>query len=58
MEPEKLRLPREAIELYHDFIRGEISRHAFIDGIQRLAIGALAAASGIATLSRSRCASL
>lgn len=50
MEPEKPRLPTEAIELYNDFVHGEISRRAFIDGIQRLAIGGLAAAAVIEAL--------
>jgi carboxymethylenebutenolidase len=50
MEPEKLKLPSQAIELYNDFIHGEISRRAFIDGIQRLAIGGLAAATVIDAL--------
>src|SRR6202789_617299 len=42
MEP---KLPSEAIELYNDFIHGEISRRAFLEGVQRLAIGGLAAAT-------------
>src|SRR6202789_1074379 len=42
MEP---KLPSEAIELYNDFIHGEISRRAFMDAVQRLAIGGLAAAT-------------
>jgi carboxymethylenebutenolidase len=37
MEPTKPKLPREAIELYNDFIHGEISRRDFMDGIQRVA---------------------
>jgi len=32
MEPIKPKLPREAIELYNNFIRGEISRRAFMEG--------------------------
>jgi len=39
MEPTQSKLPREAIELYNDFIHGEISRRAFIEGVQRLAGG-------------------
>jgi hypothetical protein len=31
-EPIKPTLPREAIELYNDFIHGEVGRRAFIDG--------------------------
>src|ERR1700745_3932027 len=44
MEPTKPKLPREAIELYNNFIHGEISRRAFMEGIQRLAGGLGAAA--------------
>jgi len=46
MESTKPKLPREAIELYNDFIHGEISRRAFIEGVQQLA-GGLAAATVI-----------
>ena len=49
METTKSKLPREAIELYNDFIHGEISRRAFIDGVQRLA-GGFAAATVINAL--------
>src|SRR6201997_1846280 len=49
MEPTKPKLPRDAIELYNDFIHGEISRRAFMEGIQRLA-GGLAAATVINAL--------
>src|SRR5215475_15995121 len=49
MEPTKPKLPREAIELYNDFIHGEISRRAFMDGVQRLA-GGVAAATVISAL--------
>src|ERR1700742_1002202 len=49
MEPTKPKLPREAIDLYNDFIHGEISRRAFLDGIQKLA-GGLAAATVISAL--------
>ena len=49
MEPTKPKLPSEAIELYNDFIHGEISRRAFMDGVQRLA-GGLAAATVINAL--------
>src|SRR6201997_141036 len=49
MEPTKPKLPREAIELYNDFIHGEISRRAFMEGVQRLA-GGLAAATVIDAL--------
>jgi carboxymethylenebutenolidase len=49
MEPTKSKLPPEAIELYNDFIHGEISRRAFMDGVQRLA-GGMAAATVISAL--------
>jgi carboxymethylenebutenolidase len=48
-DPTKPKLPREAIQLYNDFIHGEISRRAFIEGVQRLA-GGLAAAAVINAL--------
>src|SRR5580692_11110769 len=43
MEPVKPQLPRGAVELYNLFIHGEISRRDFMDGLQRLAVGGLAA---------------
>src|SRR5436305_1064542 len=49
MEPTKPKLPSGAIELYNDFIHGEISRRAFMDGVQRVA-GGLAAATVINAL--------
>ena len=50
MEPPKPKLPSEAIELYNLFIHGVISRRAFMDGIQRTALGGLAAAAVIEAL--------
>src|SRR5579862_1929747 len=50
MEPTKPKLPSEAIELYNLFIHGEISRRDFIDGIQKFAVGGLAAATIIEML--------
>lgn len=44
MEPVKPKLPSEAVALYNLFIHGEISRRAFMDGVQKLAIGGLTAA--------------
>ncbi len=44
MDPNKPKLPTEAIELYNDFIHGEISRRAFIDGLQKV-VGGLAVAT-------------
>jgi len=50
MDPTKPKLPFEAIELYNQFIHGEISRRAFIDGISRFAVGGLAASAIISAL--------
>jgi len=50
MEPTKPKLPFEAIELYNQFIHGEISRRAFMDGISRFAVGGLAASTIIDAL--------
>ena len=49
MEPTKPKLPNGTIELYNDFIHGEITRRTFFDGIKRLA-GGLAAATVIESL--------
>jgi carboxymethylenebutenolidase len=49
MEPKGTKLPSEAIELYNEFIHGDITRRAFMEGVQRLA-GGLAAASVINAL--------
>src|SRR3984885_3989498 len=45
MEPTKSKLPSEAIQLYNEFIHGEITRRSFMDGLQRLAVGGLAGAA-------------
>src|SRR6202162_1814889 len=50
MEPTKPKLPSEAIELYNLFIHGVISRRAFMDGVQRFAIGGLTATTIIEAL--------
>jgi carboxymethylenebutenolidase len=50
MEPTKPQLPSEAIELYNLFIHGVISRRAFMDGVQRFAVGGLAVATIIEAL--------
>src|SRR5215472_17043047 len=49
MERGQTNLPGEAIELYNDFIHGEITRRAFIEGVQRL-VGGLTAAAVIQAL--------
>jgi carboxymethylenebutenolidase len=45
MHVERPKLPEGAIELYNQYIHGEISRRAFLDGAQRLAVGTLTAAA-------------
>src|SRR6202158_1470217 len=50
MEPMKPKLPSEAIQLYNLFIHGEITRRAFMDGVQRFAIGGLTAATIVEAL--------
>jgi carboxymethylenebutenolidase len=45
MEPKQPKLPSEAVELYNLFIHGVISRRAFLDGVQKFAVGGLAAAT-------------
>src|SRR5277367_5602858 len=44
MEPTRPKLPLEAVQLYNLFIHGEITRRAFMDGVQKFAIGGLTAA--------------
>src|SRR5689334_21853474 len=50
MEPTKPQVPSEAIELYNLFIHGVISRRAFMEGVQKFAVGGLAAATLIEAL--------
>src|SRR5580692_8623354 len=50
MEATRPKLPSEAIELYNLFIHGAISRRAFVEGVQRFAIGGLAATAIIEAL--------
>ena len=50
MEPTKPKLPSEAVQLYNLFIHGELSRRAFMEGVQRLAVGGLAAGAMIEAL--------
>ena len=42
MDQNKPKLPPEAVELYNQFIHGEISRRDFMEGAKRFAIGGLA----------------
>jgi carboxymethylenebutenolidase len=44
------KLPVEAIRLYNDFVHGDISRRAFIDGVQKFAVGGLTAAAIMSSL--------
>src|SRR6201996_5846361 len=50
MEPTKPKLPVEAVQLYNRFIHGEMSRRDFLDGVQRLAVGGLAASTIVEAL--------
>jgi carboxymethylenebutenolidase len=50
MEPTRPKLPTEAIQLYNLFIHGEISRRAFMDGMQRFAVGGLTVAALVEAL--------
>ncbi|MFZ0302027.1 MAG: dienelactone hydrolase family protein [Terracidiphilus sp.] len=50
MEPIRPKLPSQAVELYNRFIHGGMSRREFMDGVQRLAIGGLAASAIVEAL--------
>ena len=50
MDQTKPKLPKEAIQLYNLFIHGEISRRAFMDGVQRFAVGGLTVAALVEAL--------
>src|ERR1700681_2323033 len=50
MQPERPKLPNEAIELYNHYIHGEISRRDFLEGVKRFAIGGLATTAIIPAL--------
>ncbi len=45
MESTRPKLPSEAIELYNKFIHGGMSRRAFMNGLQRFAVGGFATAT-------------
>ena len=45
MEPTRPKMPAEAVELYNLFIHGVISRRAFLNNVQKFAIGGLAAST-------------
>jgi carboxymethylenebutenolidase len=44
-QPAKPKLPAEAVELYNLFIHGVISRRAFMEGVQKFAVGGVAVAA-------------
>ena len=50
MDSKKPQMPAEAVELYNLFIHGAIGRRAFLDGVQKFAIGGLAASTIIEAL--------
>jgi carboxymethylenebutenolidase len=50
MDEQKPKLPPEAVELYTQFIHGEINRRDFMDGVSKLAIAGLAAGAVIDAL--------
>src|SRR5437879_1706213 len=50
MESTRPKLPGAAIELYNRFIHGDISRRDFMDGVQKLATGGMAAAAIVEAL--------
>jgi len=50
MEALKPKVPVEAVQLYNRFIHGNMSRRDFMDGIQRLAVGSMAAAAMVEAL--------
>jgi carboxymethylenebutenolidase len=45
MESKTPKVPREAVQLYDEFIHGHINRRAFLDGVTKYAVGGLAAAT-------------
>ncbi len=50
MEPTEPQVPSEAVELYNLFIHGVISRRAFMEGVQKFAVGGLAVTAVIEAL--------
>ena len=50
MESTRPKLPPEAVALYNKFIHGGMSRRAFMNGIQGLAVGGLAASAMVEAL--------
>src|ERR1700723_944552 len=50
MESTRPKLQTETVELYNKFIHGGMSRRPFMNGIQRLAVGGLAASAMVEAL--------
>jgi carboxymethylenebutenolidase len=50
MEEMQRKVPLEAVLLYSDYAHGEISRRDFLDGINKIAVGSVAAAAMIEAL--------
>src|SRR5262245_25857483 len=49
-EKAKIKIPAEAVELYTQFIHGDISRRAFVRGVERFAVAGLTAAAIVEAL--------
>ena len=50
MEPKRSKIPAEAVDLYTQFIHGEVNRRDFLSGVKRFAIGGLTTAAIIEAL--------
>ena len=50
MKKERRTVPAEAVELYNQFIHGEISRRAFVSGVQKFAVAGVTAGTLIDAL--------
>ncbi len=50
MEPKKTKIPAEAVELYTQYIHGEVSRRDFFAGVKRFAVGGFTAAAIVEAL--------
>lgn len=50
MQPEKAKLPNEAIDLYNRYIHGEIGRRDFLEGVKRFAVAGLTTGAMIEAL--------
>ena len=50
MDPQRSKIPAEAVDLYTQFIHGDVSRRDFLSGIKRFAIGGLTTAAIVEAL--------